>query len=606
MEDLVDQERPVSGPEKLDYRPPVITVVLILLCFLSLTFTWRHFWNTNEYSRIFLTRALIDHQSLSIDEIVALHDTQDKSLFRGKYYTNKAPLSSFLATPVYLSIRLIEIYGGLDFSEAMEIYLITSVCLSIPSALFLLLIFKFWSSVTLHYPIRRAMLIAYALGTMVWPYSTMYYGHLLAGMSLFLAFLIVFNASKVTAGRKTFFECGFFCGLAFAIEYPAALISLCIFIYTAVVGKKLRAALYQLIAAVFIIVLWSQVGRIESIIEPHVLDLVEPHGFVLVTSIIVTVVVGLIAISRAPTNLMFFLGAALPVGVTFYYHLKCFGGLFQFPYYHETYQQFAIAHQQGIAGVTFPGSLQELSGHLSALLQLLISPYRGLFFYSPFLLIGVSGMIKMIRDPEWRREGWLFLAVMVIYFLFLSAFSDWEGGWSMGPRHLVPLLPFLITAVVFQVGRTRGALRNGLIWFLTVFSLIAITLTFAGTVVFPYLPKEFMNPLYDLSWQLLVRGKLAPTIGELCGLGGVYRLLPLIILVGVLIAVLLRDMSYENYRKRSSRLIFISVSVAVAAGILFAGLIGSRARTERLSSYKRVLQDTQRARVTAFMKREGE
>lgn len=604
MEDIIVQERPVLESERLNYRPPLISVLLILICFLSLTFTWRHFWNTNEYSRIFLTRALIDHQSFSIDKIIVSHNTQDKSFFEGKYYSNKAPLSSFLAAPAYLSIRMMEIFGRLEISEAMEIYLITSICLSIPSALFLLLLFKFWSAVTLHYPLRRAVMIAYALGTMVWPYSTMYYGHLLAGMSLFLAFLIVFNTSKVKPGKETFFECGFFCGFAFAIEYPAALIALCIFIYTAIVGKNLRAALYQLLAGIFIIVLWLHVGLIESIIAPHVLDLFEPHGFVLVVSIIVTVVISLITILRSPTNLMFFLGAALPVGVTFYYHLNCFGGLFQFPYYHETFQKFAIAHQQGIAGVTFPGSLRELGGQLSSLLQLLFSPYRGLFFYSPFLLIGVSGMIKMIRDPEWRREGWLFLSVVVVYFLFLSAFSDWEGGWSMGPRHLVPILPFLATTVLFQVGRSSGVLRKLLIWFLSVSSLLAITLTFLGTVTFPYFPKEFMNPFYDLSWQLLLRGKLAPTLGELCGLAGFYRLIPIIIPVGILSALLLRDLSREIYRKKAKRIIFISLSVAVTAGILLAGWFGSQTRTENLSPYQQTVQNTQRTRVEAFMKRE--
>jgi len=605
MEDITTPKTPALESEKLNYRPPMITVLLILLCFLSLTYTWKKFWNTNEYSRVFLTRALIDHQSFSIDKIVVEHNTQDKSFFEGKYYSNKAPLSSFLAAPAYLSIRMIELFGRLEISEPMEIYLITSICLSIPSALFLLLLFKFWASVTLHYPLRRAVMIAYALGTMVWPYSTMYYGHMLAGMSLFLAFLIVFSISKVKAGKKTFFECGFFCGFAFALEYPAALIALCIFIYTAIVGKNLRAALYQLLAAVFIILLWLHVDSIESLIAPHVLDLFEPHGFVLVVAIIVTAAIGLIAIFRAPTNLIFFLGAALPVGFTFYYHLKCFGGLFQFPYYYETFQQFAVAHQQGIAGVTFPGSFQELGGHLSALLQLLISPYRGLFFYSPFLLIGVSGMIRMIRDPEWKREGWLFLAITTVYFLFLSSFSDWEGGWSIGPRHLVPILPFLVTAVLFQIGRARGVFKTGLIWFLSIFSLVAIILTFIGTVTFPYFPKVFQNPLYDLSWQLLIRGKLAPTIGELCGLTGFWRLLPLIILVGVLITILLRDLSREIYRKNGRRILFISLSVAVAGGILLAGWFGSRIRTDNLSPYKQTVQNTQRTRVEALMKRAG-
>jgi len=606
MDDIVAQEKPTSEPGKLNYRPPVATVLLVLLCFLSLTFTWRHFWNTNEYSRVFLTRALIDHQSLSIDKIIVTHDTQDKSLFEGKYYSNKAPLSSFLAAPAYLAIRLTEIFGRLSFSEPMEVYLITSICLSIPSALFLFLVFKFWASLTLRYQLRRAIMIAYALGTMVWPYSTMYYGHLMAGMSLFLAFLIVFNISKVKAGKKTFFECGFFCGLAFAIEYPTALIALCIFIYTAVIGKNLRASIYQLLAACLIPVLWLHVDLIGDFIAPHMLDLVEPHGFVLVVSIVTTVVIALVAISRSTTNLMFFLGAAVPVAGAFYYHLKCFGGIFQFPYYYETYRQFAIAHQQGIAGVTFPMSFSALLSQLSALLQLLISPYRGLFFYSPFLLIGVGGMIKMIRDPEWKHEGWLFLSAMVVYFLFLSAFSDWEGGWSMGPRHLVPILPFLATAIVFQMSRSRGVIRNGLIWFLAVSSLVAITLTFIGTVAFPYFPKEFQNPLYDLSWLLLLRGKLAPTLGELCGLPGFYRLLPLIIPVGILVAILLRDLSHEIYREKLKRITFVFLSLAIAVGLLATGLLGSRIWSGRQSQRDQALQAAQRARVEAFMKRDTE
>ncbi len=173
----------------------------------------------------------------------------------------------------------------------------------------------------------------------------------------------------------------------------------------------------------------------------------------------------------------------------------------------------------------------------------------------------------------------------------------------MGPRHLVPILPFMATAVLFQIGRTSGAFRKGLIWFLSISSLIAITLTFLGTVTFPYFPKEFMNPLYDLSWQLLLRGKLAPTLGELCGLAGFYRLIPIILLVGILSSILLRDLSREIYRKQVKRIIFISLSVAVAGGLLFAGLLGSRIRTERLSPYKQRLQIEQRNVVEERMKR---
>ncbi len=98
-------------PTERDINPrsPLLTVGLILLCYISLTYAWDNFRNTNEYSRIFLTRALIEHGTYSINPLLRIHDTQDKSYFQGSYYSNKAPASSFLAAPAYLAVRLAEI-----------------------------------------------------------------------------------------------------------------------------------------------------------------------------------------------------------------------------------------------------------------------------------------------------------------------------------------------------------------------------------------------------------------------------------------------------------------------------------------------------------------
>jgi len=173
----------------------------------------------------------------------------------------------------------------------------------------------------------------------------------------------------------------------------------------------------------------------------------------------------------------------------------------------------------------------------------------------------------------------------------------------MGPRHLVPLLPFLVTAVIFQIGKSVGKIRRILAWILAPTALIAIAFVFIGTVVFPYFPKEFKNPLYDLSWLFLIQGKFAPTIGEICGLKGFARLIPLIVLTGVLMAILLLDLSREAYRRIKGRTIFCLFSVAIAAGFLFLAVLGSQWRTEKLSRYERVLQENQAKRVEAFMKR---
>ncbi len=582
-------------PEKIRFRPPRLVLILVLFIYLYLTFTWANFWNTNEYSRMFLSRALIDNHKFSIDEIIAEHDTQDKSFFQGHYYSNKAPGSSFIAAPAYLLVRLAEVYARVNLSEEIFLYCIKVVCVSLPSAFFMILLFKFWAYLTLLYPVRRAMMIAYALGTLAWPYSTLFYSHQIATMSLFVAFLIIFVSKEMNATGKPMFEVGFFCGLAFCLEYPTLLISLLLFAYAAVIFKNLKSIVFLIVAAG---VTWLLQDRFEFLIAYF-----GSQGAI--GAIIAVGAVTLLMIFWQTSVLFFFLlGALFPVAAALFYHQACFGGVLNFPYYFETYQPFAIAHQNGIAGVTFPRNPAEFREHLSALRQLLISPYRGLFFYSPFLIFSLNGILMMIRDKEWRKEGCLFFGILVVYLLFLCSFTDWEGGWSMGPRHLTPLLPFLVTAVVYQLGKVGNPVRARLAWFVTPLLLISIFFTFLGTVVFPYFPKEFKNPLYELSWLTLVQGKFAPNIGEWLGLKGLLSLLPLLIALGVLVTFLLLDMSRSSKKTVSGRIWFSAVCVTITAVLLFLGLFTSLWRANRMSKRDAALLDYQERRVASFMQKD--
>ncbi len=592
-----------------DIRPraPLLTAGLILLCYLSLTYTWENFRNTNEYSRIFLTRAVTEHGTFSIDPLLrSLHDTQDKSYFQGRHYSNKAPASSFLAAPAYLAVRMAATLGRVEIPDPLALYLVTALTLSLPSALFLLLLFKFWGSITLQGPVRRAVLILYGLGTMAWPYSSMYYGHMPAALCLALAFLVIFNAREAPAGTRPLLEAGFFCGLAFAIEYPTALIAAGIFLYAAAIRKKFRAGLYLLAAGLAIFLIWSWLGPLEEAVGPHIESLVDPAGALLVTAIVVSAVIGLGAVSRGPRMPAFFLGAVIPVGFTLYYHWRCFGGPFQFPYYHETYPAFAIAHQEGIAGVVFPAGREELLRFLDRLWRLLVSPYRGLFFYSPFLVFSMSGMIRMARNEDWRREGRLFLYLTVVYFLFLAAFSDWEGGWSMGPRHLVPILPFLATGVVYDLANSPKKQRPFRGTLLGVLGLSALVFTFIGTVTFPYFPKEFPNPLYEFAGRFLGEGRLAPTPGELFGLRGWARFFPLAIPAGLLAVLFLKD-TVRYAARDAGRQVLLAVIAILAGGLLLRLGAGISERSHgRLSPEARGRQEAQRGRVLRFIERAGE
>ncbi len=591
---------------------PWAVIALVFLCYGYFTYLWPGYWNTNEYSRIFLTRALIDRQKLYIDDLIAIHNTQDKSFCNGHFYTNKAPGSSLLATPAYLLLRLVEINFRFQLTEEWVLYLVKLLCASAVSAASLALLFKFWGYLSLIFPIRESLLIVYALGTLAWPYSTLYYGHLLAGLALLLGFLVIFDARNLTLGTAEIVEAGFFCGVAFLIEYPTLIITLVILLYACAVFRNKKAVLYLAAgaaAAYFLSIHFDGLAAAISeglgrVIPPPLPPVpgtpLPPHP---APAFLVPVLYGLGGVYllllswKGRVAFLFLFGLAVPVGIALFYHNRCFGGPFNFPYYYETYHEFAVAHSQGIAGVTAP--------RFDLLLKLLVSPFRGLFYYSPILLLAPLGIAAMLKDREWRKEGAAILLASVGYLLFNSAFSDWEGGWSMGPRHLVPLIPFLMTAIMYLAAKASVAGRR--IFALAAAPLGTISIVFMGlgVSVFPYFPKEFSNPLYDLSLRFLLRGRFAPNAGEFFGLFGPKSLLPLAAIMGVLIVVYLVDLGWMLSRKPLARALFCLAGLLVSAAILFAWAGWSERRFRGENEVLAIGREAQTVRVIYYMEKPG-
>ncbi len=73
---------------------------------------------------------------------------------------------------------------------------------------------------------------------------------------------------------------------------------------------------------------------------------------------------------------------------------------------------------------------------------LLVSPGRGIVWYCPPVLAVILGFRKAAktRKTETLLIGALFAAFLVLH----SFWSFWHGGWSWGPRFLVPVLPGLM------------------------------------------------------------------------------------------------------------------------------------------------------------------
>lgn len=78
---------------------------------------------------------------------------------------------------------------------------------------------------------------------------------------------------------------------------------------------------------------------------------------------------------------------------------------------------------------------------MTGVYELLISNWRGLFFYNPIFLLSILGFFLLQKD--YKKESFLFLFPFLIYLFFFASYRYLSGGLSYGPRHLVSVFPFL-------------------------------------------------------------------------------------------------------------------------------------------------------------------
>lgn len=91
-------------------------------------------------------------------------------------------------------------------------------------------------------------------------------------------------------------------------------------------------------------------------------------------------------------------------------------------------------------------------------LAMLVAPGRSIFIYSPALLIAALGVRRLART---HRSVLVFIVAMVaLRWIFVGARSDWWGGWAIGPRFLLPLVPFMLVPLAEVLTHARDASRR--------------------------------------------------------------------------------------------------------------------------------------------------
>ncbi len=404
-----------SNKRKNWFYAGFIIINLLLSCY------YLDVWITpNTASRAVPVYTLYNDNSLSIDNYEK--KVVDVSKINGHVYSNKAPLPTFLVYPYYLA------YRGLGFHDLKEeklkeypIYIYENIkpnydgrsnllpetsailiigdilCGAVPFVIILLLSLFAVKNASLK--ISPVLLVMFAFyGSFMFAYSGAYTSHILAGMFALASYILI--------KQKKYVFSGIMIGFAMATEFPIAVL----------------------------IPLWAILIYLnQNTVDSFSKKLSKP--------------------------VLFGLGVLPGLLIVLYYNYHLTGSFFKTPYSYETHQQ----HKQGSEDVGF------YYPSLSAFVGLVFSTYRGVLIYAPILIFmfwyalknGYRNLSEKAGDKlAWLKSGMKNYLLMTIltYLLLYSAYYEWDGGWSYGPRYLIPVLVIVLyEGVVYLSSKSFSA-----------------------------------------------------------------------------------------------------------------------------------------------------
>lgn len=449
--------------------------------FIVALLSFAYFYQASDHSvacRIDLIRSLLERHTLWIDGYAG-YNTADILQYKGHIFPAKAPGTSFAAIPSWLVARVLLAPLAFVLREgtywALATYLTTLLSLSLIVAFLTVLMYR--SAILFGIGEGRAVAVALilAFATVMFPYGTEFTGEPMAAACAFAAFYLLFLPPDTTSKWRGV-GAGFLAGWSVLCDFTAVLLAGAIAVYALLRLRRVRP-----IAAFGLGVL-----AVVSILLVH---------------------------NELAFGKSFFVsyeGLALP-GT-------------EFP-----------EHQVGFLGIT--------TFNQAVLWKVLFLPQRGLFFCNPVLLLAFPGLLFWWRRgralrPELALTAFAILSFLILNGCFVDAIRIWGGGTSVGPRHLIPIVPFLVLALAF--------LPAAFDYPLALLALVSAAFMLMTTAVDPHLPYEYDQPMRDFLWPAYLRGDLALNrdpffgglpvagdsvafnLGKLVGLPGVLQLLPLL------------------------------------------------------------------------------
>jgi hypothetical protein len=487
--------------------------------------------NPNENSRVYQIRAAVELHKLSVNEQIARYGmVNDLARRDGLYYAAKAPATTFIGVPIYAALHAVEgARGRAEVSSFRLTYVLRLVGTLLPTLAFVVAFRRFLRRFVREEPVLNALAVMLALGSMLLPYALIYVNHSLSAASAFGAVIAAEAAARTRGGGAA--GSGASTGLTRAGR-----------VYMALAGflLALSAALDYALLPVALMLLVYAVARVGLRPAP------------------------LAALSA---------GGLIPSIATAVYHTLCWGGPFQLSTKYLANPEFHGYVSKGLFGVV------GLSG--KALSALLVSPAKGILYLAPIFALGLAAAITAAVKGRSRGLGALCLVITAWMILYASSLVNWDAGWTVGPRYMTALVPFVFTGLALSWEALGDRTRAFVLPLGAGLGIVSVLVMSTTSVLFPHLPPEYKNPVAEVIWPLWRDGITPHSLGRhLFGLEGRADQIPfLAVLTAVLLyLVYVASGGFLSPRPSTSRRV-ASSAAAVAIAALLLGL-GTIPRTE--------------------------
>lgn len=366
----------------------------------------------NESSLLSYTLALGLDSKLTIDEYNnnSLFYNFDKYQNDGHIYSDKPPGLPIVGA---FFVKMIKVLFGdnidkISWKLFTTIWIIIIFTSGIAITSTAILLYRFSRKITKNEKLNLLLCFTYGLGTSTLLYATKYRTHALPTFLFFLSFYIIYT-KKDKLNLKQYFLVGLCCG-------------------------------------------WAGITDLTIL------------GLIIALAILANSYLNQKS-NRGKKILSFCLGLLLPILVYLLINYLTYNSINTISYFNQDLNYWPNNRISGLSSILTIIKMILLEGDFYSLIQLkdtiylmtrniihlLFLPFRGLFFYSPILVLSLFGVRSLYKNN--RKVAILLLSISLLLLFFTAGLQSWwcHGGGSC--RRFLPLIPFLFIPIMYAAKR---------------------------------------------------------------------------------------------------------------------------------------------------------